>query len=221
MAKNNTTQTDTREKRHYLSPVKLRNMAEAESKVITGTGIVFNQRSRIMTDWKSGEGFVAFQEIIMPESVRNINFTDVVTCYNHQIENLLGTGYAGTARYVVNESGVDYEVDDPDTDYSRNLLNLIARGDIRGSSFMFTANEDQDEWTKEGDLWIRRVFEFSAIYEMGPVFGEAYLQTKANYRSFEKHVLNKENPAPELTLEQQNKRALFLLDAHILELNNF
>lgn len=187
-------------------PVTLRNMPEeagGEKRIISGTGIVFNQPSQVLTDWKRDQGIVAFREIIMPEAVENIDWSNVVSCFNHRDDLLLGTGYAGTARYTVTASGVDYEIDAPDTDYANNLIDLLKRGDIRGSSFIFISNDDKDTWTLEADgTYTRRVYEFSGVYEMGPVFGEAYRQTTANYRSYEKHVLEAENKPEEFTKDQ-------------------
>jgi uncharacterized protein len=205
---------NNREKRVLKNmPVQLRQLDDAseESRVISGTGIVFNQLSHVLTDWKSGEGFVAFREMIMPEAVKNIDWSGVVSCYNHEPNFLLGTGYAGTARYTVDERGVHYEIDAPDADYASTLIGLIKRGDIRGSSFIFTSNEEKDEWIRmEDNIWTRKVYEFSGVYEMGPVFGEAYGQTVANYRSYEKHVLEahkRQNPQPE-----KDQQALDLLE---------
>jgi len=194
---NNTSMQQKKETRVIQSmPVSLRNLGNdvnAESRIISGTGIIFNQPSQVLTDWKEGEGYVAFREIIMPEAVDNIDFTEVVTFYNHNENQLLGTGYAGTARYTVTPNGVDYECDAPNCETGNMVIEMIKRKDIRGSSFIFVANEAKDVWTKgEDGVWTRKIHEFMAVYEMGPVFGEAYRQTSANYRSYEKHVIEPE-----------------------------
>jgi phage head maturation protease len=107
--------------------------------------------------------------------------------YNHKPAQLLGTQYAGTARFSVTDEGVMYDVEVPETTYANDMLALVDRGDIRGSSFVFIAARNGDKWTPEKrnglDIYRRDITQIARIISMGPVFGEAYPDTTVAKRS--------------------------------------
>ena len=99
-----------------------------------GYAAVFNSRSNEM--W-------GFTEIIDPGAFEGRLGDDVRALINHDPNLLIGRSTTGSLRMSIDETGLRYEVDDPDTSYSQDLRKLMARGDVSQSSFAFTVSEDR------------------------------------------------------------------------------
>lgn len=112
---------------------------------------------------------------------------DVRGLFNHDSGRLLCRTQSGTLRLSVDSVGLKYEGDLPDTQDSRDLATLIARGDITGSSFAFGANKTQWEDRDDG-LSIRTLLDVD-LYDVGPVTYPAYGSTSAAVRSAERDFL--------------------------------
>lgn len=158
-------------------------MVDKEKRIIEGYGIVFNKESRLLGGW--------FVEIIKPEAVVTaMQNPDIRSEFNHEVNYLLGRRSTGTARFDVDATGVKYTVSVPRTDYGDNLLELVGRGDVKGSSFQFITAEKGDTWAKENrggtEIWLRTVTNMALIDEIGPVTNPAYNDTTASAkRSFD------------------------------------
>jgi HK97 family phage prohead protease len=50
---------------------------------------------------------------------------------------VLGRNKSGTLRLSVDGIGLRYEIDPPDTQAARDLIESLRRGDVSGSSFAF------------------------------------------------------------------------------------
>lgn len=68
---------------------------------------------------------------------RALRVCDARALYNHDPMSLLGRQSAKTLRLSTDSTGLEYEVDLPDTTYARDLAELVKRGDITGASFAF------------------------------------------------------------------------------------
>jgi HK97 family phage prohead protease len=112
---------------------------------------------------------------------RTIAEDPIVASYNHDMHTVLGTTYARTLRLAEDSIGLRYDADLPDTQGARDVEELLARGDVRGSSFMFTTR--RDEWTKEGAVYVRTLLELDLI-ELGPVVRPAYVGATAGTGGF-------------------------------------
>ena len=167
-------------------------MTEQNGKpVIRGYGLVYNKPSQIMTA-PNGE---RFREIIRPGAAsRALAEADLTVDMHHNREKILGRRSAGTARFGDDEMGLWYEADLPDTSYARNLKVSCDRGDITGSSFVFSLFQD-DRWIEPdaSGVWTRELTGIH-IYNMGPVTDPAYLDTTAACRSLEKRCAQTKRP---------------------------
>ena len=163
-----------KEKRFSFSPsandsFRAQVTGEAESRHIKGTGIVFNQRSKIITEWcNEAEEVRSFFEIIDPTALDLIlnNGSDVVLDVNHNFDELLARISSGTLTLSKDEIGVHYEFDAPETARGEDVLQMIRRGDYYESSFMFTVGEDKWELDNETGLWIRTILRIDALWDM-------------------------------------------------------
>lgn len=108
---------------------------------------------------------------------------DVLCRYQHEDNYLLGRTSSGTLRLSVDDEGLLYEVDLPDTSYARDLAALAGRGDVTKSSFAFHLMPGGDEWSlTESGFPLRTLTEFHLV-DTAPVVSPAYLDTTSGLRS--------------------------------------
>ncbi len=145
----------------------------AESRAIGGYALKFNTYSQNLGGWV---------ERIAPQSVAKSEgdgWPGVLCRWNHDDAFLLGTTAAGTLRLKVDGTGLDYEVDPPQT--RADVLELVARGDVNRSSFSFYMLED--EWGLTPDGFPERTVLAMALVDVAPVNTPAYLDTSTGLRS--------------------------------------
>ncbi|MBO9614201.1 MAG: HK97 family phage prohead protease [Dyadobacter sp.] len=152
---------------------------------ITGKGIVFEQRSYLLGGW--------FYEEIVSGAADKAKTDMMVSCFNHDLNYVLGNYENRTMSIDITPTHVEYDVIAPTTTIIQELVGApIKRRDVRGSSFWFDVVEKEDEWIElPGGFWLRRVHIIDTIYEMGPVTMAAYPQTttevaKRSFDQFEK-----------------------------------
>lgn len=168
--------------------------------VIRGYAAVFRSESQDLG------GFI---EIIEPTAFDDVMKTnpDVFGRFNH--DRLLGRTTSGTMRLMVDERGLRYEIDPPRA--AADVVELIERGDVRGSSFAFRLKGGQGEkWERDASgRTIRRITKFSSIHDAGPVETPAYLATETyvSKRAIEYARAGGEQPAvPEAKEAQIGRR---------------
>jgi HK97 family phage prohead protease len=112
---------------------------------------------------------------------------EVVARVNHRSEMLLGKKSSGTLRLKVDEVGLRYEVDLPDTSVGRDVAEYVRRGDIRESSFAFRIPKGGDKWSarsSEGTP-LREVSDIDLV-DVAPVIDPAaYPSTQVALRTLE------------------------------------
>jgi hypothetical protein len=130
------------------------------------------------------DGNYSVCERLMPGCFdRSVKEDDVRALFNHDVNNILGRMKSGTLRLSSDGLGLRYEIDPPDTQMARDLMESIKRGDVTGSSFSFDyLSKDiilQQDGDKERDIIeVRDV----KLYDTGPVTFPAYASTTAEAR---------------------------------------
>lgn len=147
---------------------------------LVGYAAVFGKRSQDLG------GFV--EEIAPAAFNRTLSFrNDVVATFNHNVDQLLGRTAANTARVAVDDIGLRYEIDVPDTQIGRDVRTLAERGDLAGSSFTFAVTPAGYEWRQEDGVRVRTLNEVK-LFELGPVTNPAYLDTTVAVRSLDEWI---------------------------------
>ena len=185
------------------SSVELRASDDGQKRKIVGEAIVFNRESNPI--------YGEFIEVIKPGALDEADMTRVVARTNHSDGQLLGTSWAGTMRMNINENGLSYEVDIPDTVAGRDTQTYIERGDIAGSSFAFVPDYKNDgvKWidrSAQGLLDLREIHKIAAIYDVAPVINPAYPSASTGLREhqeFRKEL--EEKTQREIDEEKRNK----------------
>ena len=108
---------------------------------------------------------------------------DVLCRYQHEDGYLLGRTLSGTLRLSVDDVGLLYEVDMPETSYARDLAALAGRGDVQHSSFAFQTMPGGDDWSLTEDGFPLRTLTELHLVDVAPVVNPAYLDTTSGLRS--------------------------------------
>lgn len=164
----------TTERRDFELGLELRAQ-DGKPLVATGYAAVFGKRSLPL-------GRDAFVEVVSPRAFRKtLKEADVLALFNHDPAQLLGRTDARTLRLSVDEEGLRYEVDLPDTTLGRDVAELLRRGDLQGSSFGFQVI--RDSWAELEDGTPLRTLEEVRLFDVGPVTSPAYPDASAALRS--------------------------------------
>ena len=148
---------------------------EARSK-IEGYAAVFNKYS---------EDLGGFREIIKPGAFKKaLKISDVRGLHNHDSNYVWGRTSSGTLRLKEDGDGLHIENDPPDTQWARDLIVSINRGDINQMSFGFTVGDGGDEWNEGKDgVVTRTINEFKELFDISTVVYPAYPDTAVALRS--------------------------------------
>ena len=165
---------DKKEIRSFESTLTIEKREDGSTKII-GHAAVFNSMSEKL-GW--------FQEKILPGAFDNVLEDDVRALFNHDSNIVLGRTKAKTLAISVDEKGLRYDIEPPDTQAARDLMISIERGDVSQSSFGFQVARDGDEWDEDekGDA-IRIIKKIKRLWDVSPVTFPAYPETDVAKRS--------------------------------------
>ena len=170
---------------------------EKESRTIEGYAIVFGVESRILADYWDN-----YREIIEPGAIteERLKEMDIKMTMYHNREKILARSVngEGTLKLSVDEVGVHYEFEAPNTVDGDTALELVKRGDLSGSSFMFWTDEKSGvSYEKRSDgIMLRRVKTIGMIYDMTIAADQAYEETTVAAReAYNQFAKPKEEPA--------------------------
>jgi HK97 family phage prohead protease len=192
----------TQETRFYEIESRLTNKNGQD--VVVGHAAVFNSLS---------EDLGGFREKIMPGAFDDVLKNDVRAYFNHDPNFLLGRTSAGTLRLSVDEKGLRYELDVPNTTAGRDLKENLRLGNITQSSFAFTIGRDGDSWERNEDgADIRIINKVNRLYDVSPVSLPAYPSANDLALAQRSNFLDKEKTRKE---EEQNYESNSLLNLKI------
>lgn len=127
---------------HTVSDLHVREAGEGEapSRTITGYAVLFNTPSVPLYSYDDEEAF----EVISPSAITR-EFLDqcdikMTMFHNRQLILARSRNGEGTLSYDVDEKGVSFRFDAPNTADGDKALEMIRRGDISGCSFMFSTH---------------------------------------------------------------------------------
>jgi Escherichia/Staphylococcus phage prohead protease len=159
-----------------LKNLEIRSSEDGEPPMIRGYAAVFNTWADIIPG--------LFRERIAPGAFhRALRDSDVRALVNHDPNYVLGRNKAGTLSLSEDQHGLAVEIEPPDSQWSRDLMVSMKRGDINQMSFGFRPvkwTEDVPE--KAGDpleVTLREVL----LFDVSVVTFPAYPQTEAWARS--------------------------------------
>lgn len=160
------------ERRAFPVNMEIRQDEPEKPPVITGYAAVFNSYSEDLGYFREIIRQGAFQAAIPRDDVRAL--------WNHDPNYVLGRNKAGTLSLAEDERGLRVEIRPPETQWAKDLLVSMQRGDVNQMSFGFEVLSDS--WRTENGQEIRELIEVK-LYDVSPVTYPAYPATTVSARS--------------------------------------
>lgn len=159
----------------------LRALNQSNGRTIQGYAIVFNSQSEDM----------GFREVIHPEAVTDelLKNSDIIAKFNHSDNRVLARSKfgEGTLKLDIDNVGLRYEFEAPNTSTGNELLELVSRGDIDASSFAFEVDSEKETWERdENNNVVRHIYGFKRLFDVSPVTVPAYSETTCSARAKDK-----------------------------------
>ena len=145
---------------------------EDGQEVVVGYGSIFNSRS---------ENLGGFYEYISPTAIseETIEKSDVRALINHDANLILARSTSGTLDLSVDEKGLKYEFEIPETSYGKDLAINMKNGNLNQSSFAFTVGSDV--WSSDDDgNDIRTITSIDKLFDISVVSYPAYSQADSD-----------------------------------------
>ncbi len=166
----------------------------SETRTVEGYAVVFNSQSEDL----------GFFETISPSAVTVdvINRSDVFALLNHNPDKVLARcRYGeGSLSLSIDEKGLKYSFQAPNTELGNELIEHIRRGEIDSSSFAFivSSEEGSEVWENINGTTHRTINKIECLCDVSPVWTPAYSATSVSARA--KEMLN--------TMEQEKLEQL-------------
>lgn len=176
-----------------------RDLSNNNSRIVEGYAVVFDSMSENM----------GFFETIHKGAISQdtINNSDIFAKFNHQDDKVLARAKngVGSLQLTVDDTGVFYRFEAPQTEMGTELLEYLNRGEIDSSSFAFAVADGGDNLTFNPDDCevYRDIYHIEELYDVSPVFTPAYAATSCEKRCLE--LKKKEEIAK---IEERNKKVL-------------
>lgn len=170
------TNTEIRSITEHLPQIEAREDGTKTRKVF-GYSAIFNRFS-LPLGW--------FKEKIAPGAFDEVLDDDTVALFNHN-SNMLLARNKKTLKLSIDDIGLRYEFEAPKTTAGNDLLEMIERGDVVGSSFAFTVKsaswEKAPKDDEDGVEEYRTILKVDRLFDVGPVTSPAYPDTTVAKRS--------------------------------------
>lgn len=189
-----------------LANLQVREAAEGEapSRTITGYAVLFGVPSAPLWQDEDSEA----REVIAAGAITKelLDGCDIKMTMYHNRQCLLARSNkgVGTLSYEVDEKGVKFTFDAPNTQHGDEALELIRRGDISGCSFMFTTRYYDDACVSRTATVVNGVTmitytvkAITGVYDFTITDNPAYPDTSVEAREFVDGLKEPEQPKPE------------------------
>ena len=175
--------------------------------VLRGYGILFKTEATCYDFW-AGE----VRETIEPTALQDTDLTEVYLIGGHNIEPdkvLARTGI--NLRLEVDETGLFFEAEMPNTQYARDIYNLVESGIVDGMSFGFESPDEIDY-----EKHTRTITKITKLYELSitpfPAYKEASVIAQKQRQIEEDKQKEKEEEQAKIEAENKEKNLKELED---------
>jgi HK97 family phage prohead protease len=191
--------------RRMLDVAELRLDDDGEARTIRGYAAVFDSLS---------QPIFGFREVIRKGTFKKtVRESDIRALWNHDPNYVLGRKSARTLRLEEDEKGLLTRIFPPSTQWARDLMTSIERGDVSQMSFGF--NTIKDRWLPAGEdgLPVRELLEVRLL-DVSPVTFPAYQQTEVHVRAWMDSVISRLDRG---IVSREERRAMRLALKNILD----
>lgn len=155
-----------------MKEIRLNNNISTDSRKVSGYAVVFNSLS---------EDLGGFREIILPSAIteETIKNSDIIFLLDHKQDRGIlarSTKGEGSLRLSVDDKGLYFEFEAPNTALGDELLEGLKRHDYSKCSFAFVVGEDEYKKDNNGNV-IRTIKSIRQLYDCSVVVNPAYEET--------------------------------------------
>ncbi|MDK3656259.1 HK97 family phage prohead protease [Staphylococcus pseudintermedius] len=164
-----------------------------EQMIVEGYALRFNTLSNDLG------GFI---ETISPEALEQTDLSDVRCLIDHDSSKVLGRTTSKTLELNIDDEGLHFRCQLPNTSYARDLYENIKLQNINQCSFGFILDDDGDAFEKRDDgLFKRTINKIKSLFDVSIVTYPAYNETdvapalrsiEAIKKSEQKEIRNKQ-----------------------------
>jgi len=170
------------ENRVYDNPeLKIRAFKEGDQMILEGYAAVFDVESKLI--YENGKAFFEILERgAFSETINN----DVYLTFNHSKDKILARTINKTLELKEDETGLFFRANLNNTTSSKDLYEMVERGDVIENSFAFTVDDKGQKWERnaDGDP-VRHISRISNLFDVSVVTKAAYPQTVVWARGYE------------------------------------
>ena len=206
-----------REERTFeISEMEVRAV-DGQAPTIAGYAVVFDSWSEVLIDGRGRP----FRERIAPTAFDRAlsGNPDVRALWNHNSDFPLGRTRNGTLDIRKDGAGLRIELTPPATNWGRDAVESIRRGDVSGMSFAFQPKRDGgDTWAKGADGVAERTLIDAELFEVSPVVFPAYPATSVGVRAMVPDFDETDGQAADDIEQRDGSRAAARARARTIEL---
>ena len=183
-----------------------------EQMIVEGYSLRFDKMSNDLG------GFV---ESISPEALKDTDLSDVRCLIDHDSSKVLGRTTSETLELTVDDEGLFFRCQLPNTSYAKDLYENIRLGNINQCSFGFILDEDGDSFEKRDDgLFKRTLNKIKSLFDVSIVTYPAYDDTDVApaLRSIEAIKESEQEELRKAQQEEQRKIELAKVQLELLKL---
>lgn len=151
----------------------------SESRTIVGKAICFESPSNDLGFIETIKRGAVTEDLLLK--------SDVFAKMNHSDDYILARSKNGNGSLLleIRDDGLYYMFDAPNTEKGNELLEHIKRNEINTSSFAFSVADEPDaeKWYKKDGIIYRDIYKIGGLFDVSPVFREAYSETKCSLRA--------------------------------------
>lgn len=151
---------------------------------ISGYAVMFNEPSKPLP----------FTEYIQPDAFKDVDFSEVQLLYAHDYDNILARVDSSTLSLKVDDKGLFFSAQIPDTTLGNDVYENVANGNLKGLSFSADIAPNGDDWdTQDDGTVIHTITQFAHLFEISLTSIPAYTETSVQVSRDYKEVLRDMN----------------------------
>jgi uncharacterized protein len=204
--------------------VRTKTDEATNKRYLEGYGAVMNHKSKIIYEYIDSEReFRQFFETIETGAFDEVleaiadKRADCVMTLNHRLDQIMGRTKSGTLTLTVDEKGLFFRCELPNTQLGNDTYEMISRGDYFECSFSFGIQNENQRWEKdEQGIWVRTIKKISRLTDVCVCsFQGAYSETDISVAERAIKEMEKEmaiNDDENIAIARQNlQNKIFLL----------
>lgn len=146
--------------------------------------------------WDTPSTNLPFTEVIKAGALDGVDLSQTLALYDHNFANVLGRVDAGTLKLNVDDHGLHFVLDIPDTTLGHDVYTNIKNGNLKGLSFRFTIAPGGEAWKQINGQPTRVISKIATMREISLVSVPAYDDTSVEVtRSFKEFTKKSEYKA--------------------------